>query len=341
MTRPLSPRDYETLSAYLDGELSPKDQARIETRIHASPEWQAGLDELRYTHVILSRTPLRRAPRNFTLKPSMVRGRVVSPAYPIFRLASALASILLILAFASDLFLSSGMGIIRTQSPVSDVAPQAQKSAGAAPTEPASLEQTQPGLPNPESTDTSIQPFASVPFNPQTTQAATPTQEFGIGGGCDTAACPTTTPAPYSIAGGPVNAEGTPIGLGAGGGPSPDETEQASAAMTNAPLGMGGPEPINPTNTPVPDATVITEPPQPSGLAASNRAASTSPTDTQEAAPPLLSQGPNPNTPAAYPTSPSTPFDEHGLFRLLEITLAATAVVTGTVAVILRMRANS
>jgi hypothetical protein len=110
--------------------------------------------------------------------------------------------------------------------------------------------------------------------------------------------------------------------------------------MTNAPQGMGGPEPFNGTGTPGPEASALAEQTLPSDLAAGNRVAPTSPENTQEAAGSLLAQAPNTSTPE-YPSSPSTPFDERGLFRLLEIILAVTAVGTGIVAVLLRLRANS
>ena len=109
MTKSLvSPRDIEMLSAYLDGQLSPKDVARLRVRLQENPQMQITLDELRITRAAVRSLPRLRAPRNFTLTPQMVGGRVatrrragVSP-YPAFGFASLLASLLLVLVFVAD-----------------------------------------------------------------------------------------------------------------------------------------------------------------------------------------------------------------------------------------------
>ena len=70
MTTP-SRRDLEQLSAYLDGQLSQSDRARLEIRIKSDAGLAAALEELRQTRAFLRRTPQRHAPRNFTLTPGM------------------------------------------------------------------------------------------------------------------------------------------------------------------------------------------------------------------------------------------------------------------------------
>ncbi|MDD5371026.1 MAG: hypothetical protein PHQ40_18250, partial [Anaerolineaceae bacterium] len=256
---------------------------------------------------------------------------------------------LLILAFASDLFLASGFGMTgaRNASQVNSTAPLLQKGAGLAPSQNVnefftpeapgladSLSQTPQGTPDPTATVAVAQPSMGAPLRSLGTQMPAPTHDFSIAGGCDTGSCPTATQPPYSIA-----SQGTPSGLGAGK-PSTDETEQASTAMTNAPLGMGGTELSVPTGTPAPEASNTSEPTVPAGPAAFSRIAPSPQADTQQGIAPLIAQASEPTTPA-YPASPSTPFDEHGLLRILEIVLAITAVGTGATAVILRIRANS
>ena len=107
MTSKISPREWEDLSAYLDGQLNPKRRARLEAGLQESEELRAALEELRRTRILLRSQPKLRAPRNFTLTPEMAglrrSGRMVSGAYPVLRLASVLAAIFFVMLFAGDL----------------------------------------------------------------------------------------------------------------------------------------------------------------------------------------------------------------------------------------------
>lgn len=88
-------RDVEVLSAYLDGQLSPSEAARLEARLSSDPSLKATLEDLRQTRTLLRKLPQRRAPRNFRLSPKMAGLRPPEPrAYPAFRLATALAALL-------------------------------------------------------------------------------------------------------------------------------------------------------------------------------------------------------------------------------------------------------
>jgi hypothetical protein len=101
MSKKNSFRDVEKLSAYLDGELSRGDITRLESRLDSEPKLRALLDNLRHTRSLLRHLPARRAPRNFRLTPRMVGRRPPLPrAYPILRLASAVAALLLFFTFA-------------------------------------------------------------------------------------------------------------------------------------------------------------------------------------------------------------------------------------------------
>src|SRR5687768_11802266 len=87
--------DIEQLSAYLDGQLSPSDSARLESHLHSDPELASAYDELRSTRGILRKLPSRRAPRNFTLTRKMVGMKPPLPrTYFGFRFATAFATIL-------------------------------------------------------------------------------------------------------------------------------------------------------------------------------------------------------------------------------------------------------
>ena len=93
-------RDVELLSAFLDGQLSPSESARLEARLKSEPELVSVMDDLRMARGYLRQLPQRRAPRNFTLTRKMVGLNPPMPrAYPAFRFATALATLLFFLTY--------------------------------------------------------------------------------------------------------------------------------------------------------------------------------------------------------------------------------------------------
>lgn len=101
-------RDLELLSSYLDGQLSPAEATRLESRLLVEPDLRSVLRDLRSSRTMLRQLPMRKAPRNFRLTPRMVGKNPPLPrAYPAFRFTSALATILL--------FLSFGLNFVRPQ----------------------------------------------------------------------------------------------------------------------------------------------------------------------------------------------------------------------------------
>ena len=96
-------KDVEALSAYLDGQMSPSDLSRLESRLASDPGLASTLQALRESRGILRRLPKRRAPRNFTLTPVMVGKKPPLPrSYPIFRFATALATLLFVFSYATN-----------------------------------------------------------------------------------------------------------------------------------------------------------------------------------------------------------------------------------------------
>ena len=71
MTKNISMREWEALSAYLDGQLPAKERTRLETQLNQAPELRSALEDLRRTRSVLRSQPKVRAPRNFTLTPEM------------------------------------------------------------------------------------------------------------------------------------------------------------------------------------------------------------------------------------------------------------------------------
>jgi hypothetical protein len=110
MTIKITPREWEAISAYLDGQLAQKERAHLEARLQSSAELRSAMEDLRTTRTLLRSQPKVRAPRNFTLTPQMVGGyasRRPAPALSLFsfmRLGSAFAGLVLVMVLVADLF---------------------------------------------------------------------------------------------------------------------------------------------------------------------------------------------------------------------------------------------
>ena len=117
----LTPRDWEALSAYLDGELNSKERVQLEQRLKDTAELRSALEEMRRTRTVLRSQPRMRAPRNFTLTPQMAGVRRDSRptpfAFPVLRLASVLATIFFVIVLAGDLVARSTSPAIVAQAP--------------------------------------------------------------------------------------------------------------------------------------------------------------------------------------------------------------------------------
>ena len=98
-------RDLELLSTYLDGQLSPSDSTRLQTRLKTDPELDSVLTDLRAARTLLRKLPQRRAPRSFILTRKMVGQNPPLPrAYPWFRFATTLATLLFVFSFGLNSF---------------------------------------------------------------------------------------------------------------------------------------------------------------------------------------------------------------------------------------------
>jgi hypothetical protein len=103
MNTRISSRDWEKLSAYLDGELNRRERERLETRLKTNADLRNALTQLRQTRAVIRSLPTLRAPRNYTLSAKMIPERK-TPArvYPALRLATALATLLFCLVVLGD-----------------------------------------------------------------------------------------------------------------------------------------------------------------------------------------------------------------------------------------------
>lgn len=69
---PLSDRDYDLLSAYLDGDVTPDERREVEGRLETDADFAAELAALRRTVELVKSLPTLTAPRNLRLTPAML-----------------------------------------------------------------------------------------------------------------------------------------------------------------------------------------------------------------------------------------------------------------------------
>ncbi len=144
MTTP-SFRDVEQLSAFLDGQLSQGDAARLDIRIKSDPDLATALADLRQARAILRRSPMRRPPRNFTLTPKMAGVKPPIPrAVPALGWASAVAMVLFAFTLGTNLLSKISFG---AAAPMRAAAPMNSEGyglgGGPVATQPASTDNTQ------------------------------------------------------------------------------------------------------------------------------------------------------------------------------------------------------
>lgn len=192
MTGAISPRDWDTLNAYIDRQLSEKERATFEARLQSEPELYQAVRDIWQVKALIRSAPRHRAPRNFTLSPGRAGVRLRSPLYPTFRLASVVASLLFVFVLIGDLLtgVTTGVPVVARlgSAPEAILAEQVQ-----APAADAALIQEQAV----EQPAALAQPFNAQPPLPAAELAAPmPTEILGIGGGPTAKAMPAPTSAP-------------------------------------------------------------------------------------------------------------------------------------------------
>jgi len=133
----LSDRDYELISAYLDGEVDIRQKKVIENRLAQDAQFKSAYEQLFRTRRLMRSQPLLRAPRNYTLSPKMLSTSQTSPKallpFPLLlRTVSAFASLVFLVLFGLNWITAS-----RTMS----VAPLASSEVLSQPAQPALLEE--------------------------------------------------------------------------------------------------------------------------------------------------------------------------------------------------------
>ena len=246
----------ESLSEYIDGELTARERARVETHLEECQDCTENLTTLRHTVALVKELPLVRAPRSFAVRPAVVRAKpsLAPPSwgYGLLKGATALAALLLVLLIGGDLALQFvGVTSLASWAPAAPApevafAPSLEPSAMPAPAEePPMLGQTKdsegPQLPEPENAQ------EIAPATPAPTEAA---EDFAVEEettsptireeGAEPAGTPTAAP----TAAAPPAAEGEMIGAGGAETPS-------VAPVAPAPTPTSGEE-VQPTSEPAP-----------------------------------------------------------------------------------------
>jgi hypothetical protein len=98
----LSSREWQLLSASLDGELSKKDQERADRLLSDHPAAELSIEKLRYGKTVLKLLPVRKVPRNFTVSAEEVDKSIIPALAGVLRYASAVSAALLAVVLAFD-----------------------------------------------------------------------------------------------------------------------------------------------------------------------------------------------------------------------------------------------
>lgn len=105
MAERINHTDLEILSAYLDGQISPTERQRLESRLAQEPALRSALADLRRTRQLLRVAPQAQRRRSFALTPEMVRPpRRMQRAFSTMRLVSVVASLLFAVVFIGNAF---------------------------------------------------------------------------------------------------------------------------------------------------------------------------------------------------------------------------------------------
>jgi anti-sigma factor RsiW len=102
----------DRLTAYMDEELVPREQARVETHLSTCEECRVDLRTLRWTKGLLRKVPAIKVPRSFVVREAdIVPGRLVRRRFPVLaaQWATAAVALLFVLVLGGDLLTGAPM----------------------------------------------------------------------------------------------------------------------------------------------------------------------------------------------------------------------------------------
>jgi len=263
-------RDDELLSAYIDGQLLGRARSEFEARLAGEPELRTRLEATRRMLGMVRSLPTVPAPRNFILDPARygarARPRPAARLYPTLRLATALATLVLLVVFAGDLITQVALPFgaaapappqpanesdrgtrtlaAATAAPPGQPVPQAVPQTAVSP----AVQPTQPPAPPTQALETQAQPTAvakaagpQVKASPSPPAAGRPSSQPPAAGGGQTDMSATPNPAAPSLAAVPA----TPL-------PTPATPTVAPSPVPPTPTAL--PSPVPPTGVAVSQA---------------------------------------------------------------------------------------
>lgn len=119
----VSPKDWQALSAYLDGQLSQPQREKLEARLQQDKVLQDSLLELKQTKYLLQQAKVLKAPRNFTLSPEMA-GEIKTIrkpfAIPLLSFSSIAAALLLVVLILVEFNPLSRKPMLASEAPVAN-----------------------------------------------------------------------------------------------------------------------------------------------------------------------------------------------------------------------------
>ena len=122
LTKSAEEKRQEQITAFVDGELSPRERQRFAQLMADDPGLQAEVAEIQQFKQNLRQLPRRRVPRNFTLDPALYQAPQRQPLlqlYPAMRVATVLTAVFLIIAVSADLLtFGSGRDAATSAAPV-------------------------------------------------------------------------------------------------------------------------------------------------------------------------------------------------------------------------------
>jgi hypothetical protein len=96
MTNNISEKDWLLLSRHLAGALSPRQTAALSMRLSSDPDLTEALNQLKRIRALLAFLPEKKIPHNFTIKAGAISKKTTPRIFPIFRIASAVSSLLFV-----------------------------------------------------------------------------------------------------------------------------------------------------------------------------------------------------------------------------------------------------
>jgi hypothetical protein len=104
--KPAADKRQEQISAYVDGQLPAWERQRLEQEMAGDAALRQEVEQQQLIKSRVSRLPRQRAPRNFTLNPSLYGRPQPQPAtwlFPVMRTATALAAVFFVLAIILEM----------------------------------------------------------------------------------------------------------------------------------------------------------------------------------------------------------------------------------------------